>query len=334
MATTTTNYGFDVPTSSDLVKNGATQIALLGQDLDTFLFRPFSRNALINGGMDVWQRGTTGLGTTSGSYTADRWLLGQSSTTVTQDTDSPVSPYFKYSLKMVGTGDNSIIQRLESLNSIILAGQTVTFSFYAKRTAGAGALDVRFYYPTVVDNFTSVTQIGSTVVVSASPSSSWTRYTVTAAIGTNITAGLQVQIYNTGASTTFITGTQLEIGSQVTPFTRAGLNFGGELAMCQRYFLKWSQPQFSRAGFIYADTTTSAIFVDKLPVPLRSSPTITFTNMTANGNAITAASLASISDNNNTVGLNLTTSGVLANVVYQLYVASGQTGVIAYSSEL
>jgi hypothetical protein len=35
MATTTTNFGFDVPTSSDLVKNGATAIALLGQDIDT-----------------------------------------------------------------------------------------------------------------------------------------------------------------------------------------------------------------------------------------------------------------------------------------------------------
>lgn len=35
MATTTTNYGFTVPTSSDLVKNGATAIAQLGQDIDT-----------------------------------------------------------------------------------------------------------------------------------------------------------------------------------------------------------------------------------------------------------------------------------------------------------
>lgn len=35
MATVTTNFGFDVPTSSDLVKNGATAIALLGQDIDT-----------------------------------------------------------------------------------------------------------------------------------------------------------------------------------------------------------------------------------------------------------------------------------------------------------
>jgi hypothetical protein len=35
MATVTTNFGFDIPQSSDLVKNGATQIALLGQDIDT-----------------------------------------------------------------------------------------------------------------------------------------------------------------------------------------------------------------------------------------------------------------------------------------------------------
>jgi hypothetical protein len=35
MATTTTNFGFDIPQSSDLVKNGATAIAELGQDIDT-----------------------------------------------------------------------------------------------------------------------------------------------------------------------------------------------------------------------------------------------------------------------------------------------------------
>ena len=37
MATTTTNFAWDIPTSSDLVKNGATAIAELGQDIDTKL---------------------------------------------------------------------------------------------------------------------------------------------------------------------------------------------------------------------------------------------------------------------------------------------------------
>jgi hypothetical protein len=35
MATTTTHYGFDIPQSTDLVKDGATAIATLGQDIDT-----------------------------------------------------------------------------------------------------------------------------------------------------------------------------------------------------------------------------------------------------------------------------------------------------------
>jgi hypothetical protein len=365
MSTTTPNFGWVVPTSSDLVKNGAVAIETLGDSIDASMVdlkggttgqvlsktsatdMDFSwvaassgssyvagKNFVINGGMDVWQRGTTGFSTATGTYTADRWVLGSSSTTVTQDTDVPVSPYFKYSLKMVGTGDNSLIQRVESVNSTLLAGQTITFSFYAKRTSGTGALDVRFYYPTTADTYGAITQIGSTVVVSASPTSSWTRYSVTAAIGTNITTGLQILINNTGATTTFITGAQLEIAAAASSFSRNASTYSLELASCQRYYQRWSASQFSRAGFIYADSITNAVFVDKLPICLRTTPTLTFSNMTANGNAITAAAVASILSTANSLGLNLTTSGVLANTVYQLYVASGTTGVIAYESEL
>ena len=35
MATTTTSFGWDIPQSTDLVKDGATAIATLGQDIDT-----------------------------------------------------------------------------------------------------------------------------------------------------------------------------------------------------------------------------------------------------------------------------------------------------------
>lgn len=38
MATTTTNFGWDIPQSTDLVKDGATAIAALGQDIDTSLY--------------------------------------------------------------------------------------------------------------------------------------------------------------------------------------------------------------------------------------------------------------------------------------------------------
>ena len=236
------------------------------------------RNFCINGGMDIWQRGTTFTATANLTYLADRWFNSTgTSLTVTRDTDVPTSPYFTYSMKSVGSSDNSVSMRIESANSTLLAGQTITFSFYAKRTSGTGALDVRFYYPSATDNFASNTQIGSTVVVSASPSSSWTRYSVTAAIGTNITTGLQILINNTGASTTFMTGAQLELGSVATQFSRAGGTIQGELAACQRYLQTFGgDSNYEAFALGSAFSSTGMVVYRSLAVKMRTSPTLSY----------------------------------------------------------
>jgi hypothetical protein len=68
MATTTTNYGWDIPQSTDLVKDGATAIATLGQDIDTSFVG-------LKGG-------TTGqvLSKTSGTDLAFTWIEQDDST--------------------------------------------------------------------------------------------------------------------------------------------------------------------------------------------------------------------------------------------------------------
>ena len=261
----------------------AANMNAIGEELNDLYTNPpasttsfyAGKNKIINGAMDIWQRGTSGLGTSTGSYTADRWQLGSSSTTVTRDTDVPTSPYFNYSMKIVGTAANSIITRLESAISTPMAGQNVTISFYAKRTSGSGNLDVRFYYPSATDNFASVTQIGSTSVLSASPSSSWTRYSVTVAIGTNITTGLQILINNDTASggTTFITGVQLEIGSTATSFARNSSTIQGELAACQRYYFRHTaSAAYTTFGIGNASSTTNAYIPVQFPVTMRTYP--------------------------------------------------------------
>lgn len=374
MATTTPNFGWAVPTSSDLVKNGATAIETLGDSIDASLVdlkggttgqvlakatntdmdftwsTPSAgstyvagKNFVINGGMDIWQRGATGLGTSTGSYTADRWVLGSSSTTVTRDTDVPTSPYFQYSLKMVGTGANSIVTKLESAISTRLAGETVTFSFYAKRTAGAGNLDVRFYYPSATDNFASVTQIGSTSVVSASPSSSWTRYSVTVAIGTNITTGLQILINNDAGSgsTTFITGAQLEIASTASAFSRNASTIQGELAACQRYYYRMGgSAAYQRFGSGTARSTTAGEILTVLPVTMRTRPTsIDFSTLTLDdtfsvASSVTNAVIDSSTSGNNVVNTTCTSSGLTQARFYYLEANNSTSAYLGFSAEL
>jgi hypothetical protein len=236
--------------------------------------RYYSPNYVINGAFDIWQRGT-GATVNSGIYSnADRWISGSNSTAITRDTDVPAG-ISQYSLKIVATSANSIFQRIEASNATQLVGKTVTFSFYYKRTAGTGNCDVRFYYPSATDNFATVTQIGSTVVVSSSPSSSWTRYSVTAVMPSNISNGLQVLINNDGNTTSYIAGVQLEEGTTATAFRRNANSLAGELAACQRYYQSWGSNTLNeRFGNSFNYSSVQARCAKSAIVPMRMTPTL------------------------------------------------------------
>ena len=110
MATTTPNFGWTVPTSSDLVKNGATAIETLGDAIDaslvdlkggttgqvltkasgtdmdftwsagasvpTSLGFAAGKNKIINGDFNIWQRGTsTTVTANTTAFVSDRWRL-------------------------------------------------------------------------------------------------------------------------------------------------------------------------------------------------------------------------------------------------------------------
>jgi hypothetical protein len=75
MATTTTNYGFDIPQSTDLVKDGATAIATLGQDIDT----------AMNTALGTKKAGMVLLNTTSFSAVASQSLTADTFTTTYDD---------------------------------------------------------------------------------------------------------------------------------------------------------------------------------------------------------------------------------------------------------
>lgn len=298
-----------------------------------------SPNYIINGGMDIWQRGTSGT-FASGQYSvADRWICGSSSTTISRDTDAPTG--FRYSLKIVAGSANSIYTRLEASNSAQLAGKAVTLSFYYKRTAGTGNVDARFYYPSAADNFSSTTQIGSTVVLSASPSSSWTRYTTTVTMPSNVVNGLQVLINNDGNTTSFIAGVQLEEGSTTTPFRRNGNSIQGELAACQRYYVVIASGNGQMVTNVMVYNTTSLYGVLSFPVPMRTAPTAdhktgtNFYQLEANSNSwFYSAVNATLFSGTNSVGVGITgASGLSAGQAAWLRTAAAGA-YVAFSAEL
>ena len=130
-----------------------------------------NRNLLVNGSMNVAQRGTssTGIGASSGYFTCDRWLFGREAGTeearftMTQDTASvgiDSLPFqeagIRTALKMdvttaesaVAAGEASyIIQRIEGFNcsNYDIKTKPITLSFYAKSDTKTGTMCASLY---------------------------------------------------------------------------------------------------------------------------------------------------------------------------------------------
>jgi hypothetical protein len=370
MASVTTNYGFDVPTSSDLVKNGATQIALLGQDLDTFLFRPFTRNPVLNSSFNVWQRGTSGaMGGSGTTYLADRWAMysasnGTVSRQLTGDTTN--LPNIQYCARVqknsgeTGNGTQIIGQSFETVNSIPFVGQQVTFSFYARKganfSAASSVLTAYLRSGTGTDqNAVGAGFTGSNLVIttSATLTTTWQRFTATATVPTTATQ-LETEFRYTsvgtaGAADYFeVTGVMLEIGNQASPYAPATPTFATELAACQRYYYRanWdaqaTYPVFAQGG---GYSTTSARLTMPLPVNMRRQPTAIDTSAVANMRVQSFSDGTSVAPSALTFDTNFTTStngflnatvasGLTANALYYLRGEGSTAYYIGWSAEL
>jgi hypothetical protein len=292
MATTTTNYGFDVPTSSDLVKNGATQIALLGQDIDTFLFRPFTRNGVLNSGFNVWQRGTS-FTNTSG-YTADRWYKGGNtphtfSRQATNDTTN--LPNIQYCLRAQrdsgssATGIMQLANMFETVNSIPYAGKTVTFSFYARAGANypptSSALSGQIRTGTGTDQnlFSGYTGSATPITVSATLTTTWQRFSGTATLSSSAT---EMCVYfestptgTAGANDYYeVTGVQVEVGNQASPYAPATPTYATELAACQRYYYQHVSGATKFVCMAAAYNTTEVWGGIQFPTTMRTTPSL------------------------------------------------------------
>ena len=280
------------------------------------------RNLIINGDMSVSQRiGTTATAITGGSYGIDRWhayYLGNSFTTQ-QVTDAPSGFYNSMKLLVTGTTTPTysfFSQKLEgnNVNHIGLGTancQSFTVSFYVKSsvagiysismTNGAGDLA----YPVQYTINSANTWERKTITVPPITSGTWPKdNTVGLAIRVNLgspssrtdTSGAwssgnfdgadgstgAVTWATTSGATFYMTGCQIEVGSQSTPFEHEPV--GVTLSKCQRYYYETPGVQAGNAGtsadvILYHTYTKSASAWEWLgqefPVVMRAQPTAT-----------------------------------------------------------
>lgn len=197
-----------------------------------------NRNAVINGGFDVWQRGSPITNAGGGSYfSADRWKgYSGASRTFTRDTTSALSIGFKNCLKVVqGAAASSFYNRIEDVRTY--AGDTVTLSYWVKADAAHTTSFSAFKQNFGSGGSADVTVNMSTVDIGTS----WQRVVETVTLpsveGKTIGSSSYLEVYPfllSASQTYYITGVQLEVGDTATPFEHR--SFGDELARCQRYY--------------------------------------------------------------------------------------------------
>jgi hypothetical protein len=265
------------------------------------------RNRIINGSMQVAQRGNVVLSANGATYGGpDRFILtvgGFSTVSVIAlqagavFTGSPKSYQIGNLLTTGGPGTVSIVQRIESANTYDLNSQPVTITLQVLQQTGA-TLNAQLVLrkPTAVDNFTSVTLIAASALLPVADSTNTTLTFTTTLGAADATNGLQVDLLfptvpATSSKQIYTAMWQLEAGTTASPFEQR--LYGTELALCQRYYYQASPLRGIGVGGNLAVVRVKA----PLPVTMRVAPELAKIGSPSLYNALAVATLSSVGAN-------------------------------------
>ena len=188
------------------------------------------KNLIINGGFDVWQRGTTGAIVSAGYATADRWkgnLYTNGTVLLEKKTDATgqdFTTYARFQQSVAGTvaGQQGFVHIIEGTHAV---GKTITISFKARASKSLASCWVRgAIAPQTYDLTTGWQSFSFTGTGVASGGNTWVMFDF----------GLENDTWYVD-----LAQVQAELGSVATDFEHR--SFGEELALCQRYYEKLVQ---------------------------------------------------------------------------------------------
>jgi len=301
-----------------------------------------NRNLVINGAMQVAQRGTSS--TTLTTYaTVDRFLNALSGTTDqlagTQAQSTTAPDGFSNSYKIdCTTAETSVdsgefwrvrhyieAQNLQHLNYGTSAAKSVTLSFYVKSNV-TGTYACNIYQPDGVRQITKTYTISSadtweykTITFPGDTSGtinndngsgleiSWFLMAASNLTGTDSTSwgayadgglanGHAVNMASSTSNEWLITGVQLEVGEQATPFEHR--SFADELLRCQRYFFRTGAFSYFLMGR-WHHNNGSPLASFNLPTTMRAAPGVSVSTAFASGSGYTGTPTFGDFDPNN-----------------------------------
>ena len=327
------------------------------------------RNIIINGAMQVAQRGTSS--TSAGYQTVDRFTTSMAGTdeacTFAQvDVASGTTPYtegFRKAFRVTngdqtsGAGaadDLSVSQNIESQNlaqsgwDYTSSSSFITLSFWVKssvaqtffagiRLYGDDQREFCFSYTLTADTWTKVVKsipgaAGLTIVNTNALGAfiQWPQWW-----GTNYTStGRAVDTwqvknnasnypdnttdwYETNDATWELTGVQLEVGSQATPFEHRP--FADELQLCKRYYNEFGPDGTTGAPLMnYMQNSADRIPIPPLHPTMRATPTVTGTDPLTEFSSGTTRSVSSYQSVGRTGGGYVQLGANCSNPVYVL----------------
>lgn len=262
-----------------------------------------NRNLIINGAMQVWQRGSSGFG--HNAYFADRFTeatntndaLSISLVPVPSGGETGLPKRFtnmaKFALTAGNTGSlNDLRQRVEHPKGLM--GETVTLSYYIKASANCTINNRRLAFTNVTNGPTH------SDLPLLSVTTGWQRVVNTVTLGSNSSAVFGATSYldvilglpiNTTVDV-YITGVQLELGDTATSFEHR--SYGDELARCERFYETGRSKLYCNAAM-----TGMTLYVPHRTTK-RTNPTVTVVSGSHQPTSIEEASIEGIKAYRNT----------------------------------
>jgi len=254
-----------------------------------------NKNLIINGAMQVAQRGTSFTSIAHNGYSLDRYIMQlnglDGNVDVEQSTTTPEG--FASSMKVSVDASNTTLdagdylavqtrlegQDLQRLKKGTSNAESITFSFWVRSSVAStytiNSADT-LEYKTITfagdttGTFDNDNALSLQVIFWIDAGTTFTSGTLDTSWATQTNAN---RVYDTtgwlisSTPTFYITGVQLEVGEQATPFEHR--SYGDELARCERYY-QIASPLAGNANGTNAKTSVS------FKTAMRAQPTLSF----------------------------------------------------------